>query len=91
MPSSWSATCADAHGEVLAQPRPEERAAELPEPREQQHATTSTMNDRWMPSCRPVGHRRDDRHREQRPDEEAAQRQRADGEPLPVPGDGVRR
>ena len=72
-----------------SQPRAEQRAAELPEPREQQHA--HEHDERPLDALvQPRGHRRHDRHRQQRADEEAAQGQRADGEPLPVPGDGVR-
>ncbi len=51
---------------------------------------TSTTNERWIPSCRPsaIGGTIDIAM--QRPDEEAAERQRPDREALPVPGDRVR-
>ena len=54
MPSSWSATWTGAHGEVLAQPAAEHGAAELPEPREQQHGTRAP---RTSAGCPPAGPR----------------------------------
>ncbi len=78
-----------AHGEVLPQPRPEQRSGELAEPGEQQHRDQHGEGP-LQALLQAVGQRRDDLHREQGPGQEAAQRQRADGQTLPPAGHGVR-